>query len=412
MGSPLFQTFSEALKRKALHDFENTALGELFDDAFEVVESAHRARRAPLKWALGQTPLGHLLRRAKALSKRGVVNELLAMGGETGSDISRIAAKYARAKKQTLGEVANEQIREMLKAAGPIGDVILARVGGGQRRTSKGRGRVQRELDVMTKALRAFGFETLHKPSDDNPPTPREIEAAKAVLEAAGYTVVPPSGKTKQPTVIVRDRSRAGRVAERQIGETTLQAVGGRMRIKRGGEQMTVDKDDPIIKGEMIPVESSNVHSIGYDLAEGNLIVRFLGHGPKGERVGLGPQYIYYEVPMAEFQSMRRAASKGKWVWDHLRIRGTVVGHQYDYSLDEGEAGYIPRKATLTTRGEEYMPRTGMLNRPGATSLPRELVRALTPAQYRKVQRGLIDIHDRRGQNDRSRDRTRGSRHR
>src|SRR6516165_5047154 len=102
MGSPLFQTFSEALKRKALHDFENTALGELFDDAFEVVESAHRARRAPLKWALGQTPLGHLLRRAKALSKRGVVNELLAMGGETGSDISRIAAKYARAKKQTL----------------------------------------------------------------------------------------------------------------------------------------------------------------------------------------------------------------------------------------------------------------------------------------------------------------------
>jgi hypothetical protein len=40
------------------------------------------------------------------------------------------------------------------------------------------------------------------------------------------------------------------------------------------------------------------------------------------------------------------APSKGGWVWDHLRIRGTVSGHQKDYELAGIVGGYVPRKAT------------------------------------------------------------------
>lgn len=64
-----------------------------------------------------------------------------------------------------------------------------------------------------------------------------------------------------------------------------------------------------------------------------------------------GPTYAYYDVPAEVFARMKAAASKGKFVWDALRVRGTIYGHRYRYSLvtgsptDEGKP-YIPRKAT------------------------------------------------------------------
>jgi hypothetical protein len=37
----------------------------------------------------------------------------------------------------------------------------------------------------------------------------------------------------------------------------------------------------------------------------------------------------------------------GSWVWDALRIRGTVSGHQKDYELVGIMGNYVPRKATV-----------------------------------------------------------------
>lgn len=67
-----------------------------------------------------------------------------------------------------------------------------------------------------------------------------------------------------------------------------------------------------------------------------------------------GPLYAYLRVPPGVFTSMKGAVSKGKFVWDRLRIRGTVYGHQYNYVLVQGSVTiqpgvsgvYIPRKAT------------------------------------------------------------------
>ena len=129
----------------------------------------------------------------------------------------------------------------------------------------------------------------------------------------------------------------------------------------------------------MIPVRSSNVHSIGYEWPQngeraGNLLVRFLG-GTGKNRSGPGALYRYRDVPREVFLAFQRAASKGGFVWDDLRVRGTVSGHQYDYELaGTGNDGYVPRQAGLKRgeKGEWYMQRTFRGNR---STLPTQQVR-------------------------------------
>lgn len=148
---------------------------------------------------------------------------------------------------------------------------------------------------------------------------------------------------------------------------------------------------EPPLPGETTPysqeivcvAESSNVYSFAYDYQASTLFVTFQGHKinrksvrkgrvrrgrgqsrPQligqlgstltGERGGRGAMYAYFDVPVRVFERMQRAASKGKFVWDELRVRGTVYGHKYRYSLVQGQVStqrgvagvYIPRKAT------------------------------------------------------------------
>lgn len=118
--------------------------------------------------------------------------------------------------------------------------------------------------------------------------------------------------------------------------------------VRVGGRNRRYDVNDPTITGEMIDVQSSNVHSIGYDFnwdnpMQGTLKVRFL-QGPK-ESKKAGPLYFYMNVHPDVFQAFQDAVSKGKFVWDRLRIRGTVTGHQYQYKLAGITGGYVPRQA-------------------------------------------------------------------
>lgn len=145
----------------------------------------------------------------------------------------------------------------------------------------------------------------------------------------------------------------------------------------RPGE--TSPYSEEILCGE----ESSNVFSFAYDYQASTLFVTYWGHkinsggvtkgrvrrgrgrsrpqliGQHGKTVGQGrggrgPMYAYYDVPVRVFERMRRASSKGKFVWDELRVRGTVYGHRYRYSLVQGQVStqkgvqgvYVPRKAT------------------------------------------------------------------
>jgi|DEB0MinimDraft_6_1074348.scaffolds.fasta_scaffold04184_3 hypothetical protein len=131
-----------------------------------------------------------------------------------------------------------------------------------------------------------------------------------------------------------------------------------RVTATAGGRTMWVQPDDPLITGEMINVESSNVHSIGFDWdgqsQHGTLKIRFLQKDRRrgGRSKTAGPQYEYENVHPYVFESMRTASSKGSFVWDRIRVRGTVSGHRYRYKLAGIAQGYVPREAKAYGQGD------------------------------------------------------------
>ena len=148
-------------------------------------------------------------------------------------------------------------------------------------------------------------------------------------------------------------------------------------------------EEKPRFSDEFMTPTSSNVYSFQYFLRsgdrEGTLFVtfkassintgvlnrggpRFQGgkrqlHGVLGHTVGSkrsnapGATYAYHRVPHQVFVDMKRAYSKGKFVWEVLRDheKGTPIDYSagYKYSLVVGQlltgeymGQYIPRKAT------------------------------------------------------------------
>ncbi len=177
-----------------------------------------------------------------------------------------------------------------------------------------------------------------------------------------------------KPLAGAAEESEAARFLAEQLGMKTA-AASNRLGWDVTGPRASQILDDigietfpdnqPSIEGP-INVESSNVHSFAYEwnlantTSPGNLLVRFLG-GTGKLRVGPGALYRYHSVPYAVFRAFRLAASAGTFVWDELRVRGTVAGHQYNYDLaDIGDLQRVPRQAGFKRGqvGEFYMPRT------------------------------------------------------
>lgn len=116
---------------------------------------------------------------------------------------------------------------------------------------------------------------------------------------------------------------------------------------------------------------SSNVSAIRYDPKDNYLEIGYKNGG----------WYGYHDVTSREARSLYGASSKGSWVWDHLRVKGTVFGYQKPYayigSLSQGyepkyyasnkhleqhrkilPSGHVP-KAWLGEKGPYYNPETG-----------------------------------------------------
>lgn len=71
-----------------------------------------------------------------------------------------------------------------------------------------------------------------------------------------------------------------------------------------------------------------------------------------------GPTYAYASVTRHKYEAFAASGSAGEAVWDYLRIRGTVSGHQHAYRLISVTGEYIPRMATPTgfqRRNEEML---------------------------------------------------------
>lgn len=117
-----------------------------------------------------------------------------------------------------------------------------------------------------------------------------------------------------------------------------------------------------------LPVVSSNVAAAQYQGGENKLTLEFLN----------GNFYQYSNVSTDEARSLALAGSKGGWVWDEFRVRGTVYGYKKPYIFLSGPSRSAPRwHGTEHTRqkhgeigpaGESifgHIPGTGIFQRRG-----------------------------------------------
>lgn len=177
------------------------------------------------------------------------------------------------------------------------------------------------------------------------------------------------------------------------------------------GRSYDYDEEDfAMISQGAVQVSSSNVYSYFWQPESktmGVLYVTFLAPAPGKQmpRQGPGPTYAYYGVTTQKYRAFRKQAaeSPGKAVWDHLRVRGTIFGHQVQYRLIAVTGDYIPRKATKAGFRTRYLKPVG---RPGqvnarlprnATQKERELARrgfrksTLPPQDFAMPDRGNPD---------------------
>jgi hypothetical protein len=106
-----------------------------------------------------------------------------------------------------------------------------------------------------------------------------------------------------------------------------------------------------VMAGMRLTPGSSNVYGYYFVFESrdaGILYVTFLAVGEGGKRSGPGQTYAYYAVPGRKYHQFARASdsSAGSAVWDYLRVRGTIAGHQHNYRLVQSYGDYVPRKAT------------------------------------------------------------------
>lgn len=330
--------------------------------------------------------------------------------------------RYARSDN-----VGRKLIGEFLRELGPIGSILGTIIG----HDTRGRGSLPSDLRYALDFLSAFADQ------------PSVLSALQRILEGRGAQVVWPSGTGPAITHAPRGGTRPGDLAA-QIASAIEQAEAGpggsgsgggrdggsggsrgggggggggrgghpgapaggggdgRVEVNIDGQIERLPRSHPLVTGEMIETpDSSNVHSFGFDNETHSLFVRFKDQSKKaaagykiksvfsssgggfgaGRPHRPGALYMYHHVPARLFLTFIDASSKGGWVWDHLRIRGTLSGHQYDYALVGVQGAYVPRKATLTPEGEAFIPRTIFTDKGRSLSspLPEQLVRPLRP---------------------------------
>lgn len=245
----------------------------------------------------------------------------------------------------------------------------LSRLAAGTRRavTSAGKiGRSQLQKAAQSKVGRKLLSAILKSPGKKTGEAgkERELEALADFLRGAGYDIISPQERAnKRPVSFdTGDWGEGAGQSFPQRGELPEPTEFKRPRQATEFESSVGDAPDEL---RMVRVNSSNVHSIGFVGASpksdtGTLFIRFLGQEGK-RRAGPGALYEYHDVPRRLWIAFNLASSKGKFVWDNIRVRGTVSGHRYSYEfIGTGPRGYIPRRATLMRGkpGEFYLRRT------------------------------------------------------
>lgn len=366
MANPLFKRFSSALKKEASQAFKQSPLGA-------VIKHVRDSRGG-----------GKMTRQVKTLFKKyaegGAAETLKGFSGSSFGRMVRDIHKYAKS-----GSGAGKLVQAFLGELGPFGSLINSILDG-----AKGGGKIVANMSPGLRTALSF----IEAFSDQ----PEVLSALQRILENQGARVS--WGQHGQPgDTKARTRQTPGQAEGENL------PIGARVKTMPTGRQSnkvqviipgvgpkSFPRNHPIITGDMVPTpESSNVFSFGYDIDSFFLYIRFR-QAPEGEKGSHGtkpflpgPIYSYRNVPVQLFLKMLSAPSKGTFIWDKIRIRGTVSGHRFDYALAGVQGDYVPRKATLTPRGEEYISRSVFTDSGKVLQSrhPDELVRPLIPLPRR-----------------------------
>lgn len=84
--------------------------------------------------------------------------------------------------------------------------------------------------------------------------------------------------------------------------------------------------NDFLFRGKVLSVSSSNLEAAQFLAGENKLIVKYLGDG----------HYEYDGVTEGEALAFANAPSKGVFVWDHLRVRGSKTAHRKAFKSVSG----------------------------------------------------------------------------
>ena len=360
--NPLFKNSSKAFQAAARAQFRATPIGR------SLSELEHYAKRGKLL-----TPQGkRILRRVRHLRGRDVNKQF----GTT--EIGRTVEKYAKAG---LGSDEGARLVEgLLRSLGPWGDVLYSFIRPSGRQLSS----AEQELKAAAMLLEAAGYD-VRKPSSRSVnrggTNSGDIDDMAATLEGLGFRVEPP----------------APAPPPREARETSRGEPRKALDVRVGGARRRFKTDDPILTGEMIDVNnSSNVHSIGFlwnyeQPAHGTLKVRFQQTRSGTKTKGPGPLYFYYNVNPAVFEAFRRASSKGEFIWDRIRVRGSQAGHRFHYELKGIVNGYVPRQAKRFGPNEYFVQRQvrGRSQRTGET---RTFTSQLPDRRVQRAPRGSATV--------------------
>lgn len=350
INSPLFQEASRQVRQMAMRQLRESTFGRLVSE----VETAVRQSQRP------QEQVRRAMRRfSSAARPDNAIRELM------GTNFGGLVREIQRYSKHN--SASEKLVAEFLDTLGPAGHLIRGLIDPAKTST------INRELQAAMNVIRAFGGEVL-------PGTrwatvgdvERGLQAALQRLQEYGFEVVGSKGPPR-------------RSPEPDEGRKTIDVEMG---YRRGTRR--VPADHPMLTGDMVEASAStNVYEFGYDIDAGYLYVRFQNPHPAGSRGSPGPLYKYSGVTPDEFLSLYRLRNSGggdgpgAWVWDVLRIRGTVSGHHKDYELvgvmDREivrggktvgtQKNYVPRKATVRPTYEYVGKRGQPLKKPRKTGV-------------------------------------------
>lgn len=375
-NSPLFQNAAKHIQEAARREFQRTTVGRL---AQEAVRVQREASRGPERLQSG----------LQSYVKHGMDDALRSLKGSTFGELSRDIQRYSREGPTRL------LIQQFLADLGPAGTLINALIGPGTKLAG--------ELEIMAGVLRSFGFDVTMPGPGARSSGPSSVAAARKMLEEAGYTVYGPGEQPKQPPL---------EAGEHRPLVTGLMDLVDEYRGR-------VPADHPMLTGDMVMTPAStNVHSVGYDVDQTMLYVRFKGY-VRGEqarkkhlgrgglyeaarRQGPGPLYRYWPVLPEEFLDLMKTqfggmgTGPGEWLWDNVRVRGTWGQHQKNYELVGITQNYVPRQAITrrnpaTGRQEEWFVRRRVKTPKGDYLVSPLKTEQAGPVPFGQLDRGAPD---------------------